>query len=192
MNVDSYLERLYAEGRQNDASRTRRSEMMLNITPSTGVFLDLLVSELKPRRILELGTSNGYSTIWIARAANRIGSQLDSVDISRDKVQMASEHLAECKLQDVVSLHVADCGEFLRECDTATYDLIFLDSDRTAYSRWVDDLVRATRFGLIVVDNATTHPEELLDFKRYLSDKLGFAIGVVPIGNGQMIVQDVG
>jgi len=70
--------------------------------------------------------------------------------------------------------------------------LIFLDSDRTAYSRWVDDLVRATRFGLIVIDNATTHPEELLDFKRYLSDKLGFAIGVVPIGNGQMIVQDVG
>lgn len=192
MNIDSYLERLYAEGQQNDAGKTQRSEMMLNITPSTGVFLELLVSELKPKRILELGTSNGYSTIWLARATSRINSRLDTVDFSRSKSQRAGQHLAECCLQDVVALHVADCGEFLRECDTAAYDFVFLDADRTAYCRWVDDLVRVTRFGLIVVDNATTHAGELLDFRRHLSANLGFDVAVLPIGNGQMIVQASG
>jgi hypothetical protein len=53
-------------------------------------------------------------------------------------------------------------------------------------------LVRVIRFGLLVVDNATTHPKEMLDFKRHLSNDLGFAVAVLPIGNGQMIVQDGG
>jgi len=189
MNVESYLERLYEEGRRTDASTSQRSEMMLNITPSTGVFLDLLLSELKPKRILELGTSNGYSTIWLARAAKRIGSQVDTVDKSFEKAQMAGRHLAECNLQDVVVLHVADGSEFLRGCDTAIYDFVFLDADRAAYCHWVDDLVRVTRFGLLVVDNAISHATELREFQRHLSTNFGLSVTVLPIGNGQMIVQ---
>ncbi|ELP32053.1 O-methyltransferase [Rhodopirellula baltica] len=192
MSVDSHLERLYADGRRNDVATSERSSMMLNITPSTGVFLDLLVSDSKPKRILELGTSNGYSTIWIARAAHRVGAHIDTVDISPRKTRLASRNLAECDLQGVVTIHTADCGDFLRDCDSLFYDLVFLDSDRTAYRDWVVDLVRVIRFGLLVVDNATTHPEEMLDFKRHLSNDLGFAIAVLPIGNGQMIVQDGG
>lgn len=192
MSVDSQLERIYAEGRRNDESTTERSSMMLNITPSTGVFLDLLISDAKPRRILELGTSNGYSTIWLARAARRVGGHIDSVDFSLNKTRLASDNLAECRLRDVVTLHTADCGEFLRRCDSLIYDLVFLDSDRAAYCDWVDHLVRVIRFGLLVVDNATTHPGEIRDFKRHLSNNLGFAVAVLPIGNGQMIVQDGG
>jgi predicted O-methyltransferase YrrM len=192
MNVDSQLERIYADGCRNDDSTSVRSSMMLNITPSTGVFLDLLVSDAKPKRILELGTSNGYSTIWLARAACRVGAHIDSVDIAPQKTQLASCNLAECNLRDVVTLHTADGGEFLRNCDSLIYDLVFLDSDRTAYCDWVDDLVRVIRFGLLVVDNATTHPQEMLEFKRRLSHDLGFAVAVVPIGNGQMIVHEGG
>jgi len=166
--------------------------MMLNVTPSTGAFLDLLVSDSKTTRILELGTSNGYSTIWLARAAKRIGACVDTVDSSAHKVHLAPGNLAECKLDDVVTMHIADGGDFLRDCDNLRYDFVFLDSDRTAYLRWAGDLVRVIRFGLLVVDNATTHPNEMLDFKRHLSDDLGMLVTVIPIGNGQMLVQDGG
>ncbi len=88
----------------NDSSTSDRSAMMFNITPSTGVFLDLLVTELKPKRILELGTSNGYSTLWLARAANRIGSRVDTVDISSlEKADLASDNLAKCGLLEAVT-----------------------------------------------------------------------------------------
>lgn len=192
MSVDSHLERLYAEGQRNDVATSERASMMLNITPSTGAFLDVLVTDAKPKRILELGTSNGYSTIWLARAARHVGAHIDTVDTSPHKTRLASCNLADCKLHDVVTVHTADCGDFLRDCDSLTYDFVFLDSDRTAYCDWVVDLVRVIRFGLLVVDNATSHPNELLDFRRYLSDHLGFAVVVLPIGNGQMIVQDGG
>jgi predicted O-methyltransferase YrrM len=192
MSVDSHLERLYADGRRNDVSTSERSSMMLNITPSTGAFLDVLVTDAKPKRILELGTSNGYSTIWLARAARHIGAHIDTVDTSPHKTRLASCNLADCELQDVVTVHTADCGDFLSDCNSLIYDFVFLDSDRTAYCDWVVDLVRVIRFGLLVVDNATSHPNELLYFRRHLSDDLGFAVVVLPIGNGQMIVQDGG
>lgn len=189
MSIDRYLDRLYVEGRQNDATVSARSEMMLNITPSTGAFLDLLLSESKPKRVLELGTSNGYSTIWLARAARRTGARIDSVDVCDKKSRVADQHLTECEVRDCVSLHVADGGDFLRGCDSEVFDFVFLDSDRKAYVRWVDDLVRVIRFGLLVVDNATSHAAELLDFKRQLTDVFGLSVVVLPIGNGQMIVE---
>ncbi|MFN7878348.1 MAG: O-methyltransferase [Pirellula sp.] len=189
MNIDNFLEQLYDHGRSNDSSTSDRSAMMFNITPSTGVFLDLLVTELKPRRILELGTSNGYSTLWLARAADRIGSRVDTVDISPQKADLASDNLAKCGLQEAVSIHIGDCGEYLSRCDSDCYDLIFLDSDRTAYLKWVENLIRVIRFGLIVVDNATTHPQELFEFKKRLTGHFGLSVVTLPIGNGQMIVQ---
>lgn len=188
MNVDKFLERLYAEGRSNDSIMTCRDSMMLNITPSTGVFLDLLISDSKPTRILELGTSNGYSTIWLARAAKRVGALIDTVDSSVKKVELASKNLTECQLNDIVTMHTADCGDFLKECVSHRYDFVFLDSDRKSYRKWASDLIRVIDFGLMVVDNATTHLHEIIDFKQHLTDDLGFSVVLLPIGNGQLVV----
>lgn len=188
MDIDIHLEQLLADGHHNDQSATERSSMMLNITRSTGAFLDLLVSDSKPNRILELGTSNGYSTIWLARAAKRVGAVIDTVDVSRQKTELALENLTKCQLNDVVTAHVQDGGEYLKQSDADVYDFIFLDSDRAAYMRWANDLLRVIQFGLLVVDNALSHQDEMADFRRHLRDDCGLDTAVLPIGKGQLIV----
>src|SRR5262245_4554670 len=60
-------------GMTNDASTTERPRRMLNITSDTGEFLAVLVKATLARRVLEIGTSNGYSTLWLANAARAIG-----------------------------------------------------------------------------------------------------------------------
>ena len=64
-SVRDVLEELAEFGRQNDARETERSRRMLNITPETGQLLAILVRATQARQVLEIGTSNGYSTIWL-------------------------------------------------------------------------------------------------------------------------------
>ncbi len=131
--IGKILSRVYEQGVANDAKPIERSAMMLNITPSTGQFLDVLIRDSQPKRILEIGTSNGYSTIWIARAASDHGAAVTSLDKSANKTEMASANLCECGLLDRVNLLTLDAGNFLAQCESNHFDLIFLDSDRTQY-----------------------------------------------------------
>lgn len=189
MNVDQFLETLYEEGCENDGAVSGRESMRFNITPATGLFLDLVVNDLRPRRILELGTSNGYSTCWLARAASRVGAVVDSVEISVRKSNEAAENLTACGLRKHVNLHAINAAEFLLGCGKQKFDFVFLDSDRSSYLEWADDLVRATQPGLMIVDNAISHADEMFHFREHLTGHHGLSTVVLPIGKGQMVVQ---
>src|SRR5204862_7988173 len=88
------LDALAAFGEENDARETARPRRMLNITPDTGRLLWILVRLARPRRILEIGTSNAYSTIWLADAARAVGARVVTLEVNPDKARLAREHLA--------------------------------------------------------------------------------------------------
>ena len=96
MNIDSFLDHLYRDRCRIDAAATSRADRMLNSTPSTGAFLDLLIRDLRPNRILELGTSNGYSTIGIGRAAGIVNATVDTVDVAFQKT-VAAQSTRACR-----------------------------------------------------------------------------------------------
>ena len=77
----SFLFELHRRGRDYDASRQDRLERLRNLEPETAALLAVLVRSAKPRRMLELGTSNGYSTAWLTDAARAVGAALVSVEI---------------------------------------------------------------------------------------------------------------
>ncbi len=187
--IDDFLERLYRDGVANDARAITRAEMMLNITPATGKFLEILVVDSKSKRVLEIGTSNGYSTIWLARAAKQNSATVVSLDHNANKIAAAQRNLESAGLSECVALHACDAGGFLSAAQTGSFDFLFLDSDRSQYEKWWPDLRRALRFGTLVADNALSHPHELTRFRDLVNSDPALESVVLPIGKGQWVVR---
>lgn len=179
------LERL---GAANDRETAERSRRMLNITRDTGELLSVLVRATRARRVLEIGTSNGYSTLWLAEAARAIGGALTTVELSDYKVGLAAENFARSGLAPCISLIQDDAGHLLERSEPSAFDFVFLDSERSQYPGWWPQLRRVLRpGGLLVVDNATSHAGQLAPFVSLVSADPLFATCLVPVGNGEFL-----
>lgn len=173
-------------GEAYDATH-ERPRRMLNITRDTGQFLAVLVRATSARRVLEIGTSNGYSTLWLAEAAKAIGGAVTTVESADDKIGLASANFARSGLSAFITLVHDDAGRLLQRTDHSAYDLIFLDSERSKYPEWWPHVRRILRpGGLLVVDNATSHRGEMAPFVA-LVDSAQFATCLVPVGKGEFL-----
>jgi predicted pyridoxine 5'-phosphate oxidase superfamily flavin-nucleotide-binding protein len=126
-HVDS-LETLKAElerfAEANDAATDERPRRMLNITRDTGEFLAVLVRTTSAQRVLEIGTSNGYSTLWLAEAAQAIGGSVTTVEFDMHKVGLATANFGRAGLSPYIKLVQDDAGQFLERSDPSAYDLM--------------------------------------------------------------------
>jgi predicted O-methyltransferase YrrM len=193
MNADLnlLLEELERFGAENDDAVRRGDpgsvQRMLNITRDTGEFLAVLVRATRARDILEIGTSNGYSTLWLADAAGMDGGKVTTVEAQDTKYAMALENFDRAGLRERIDALNVDAGEVLRVAGDAAYDLVFLDADRSQYEGWWPEIRRVLRpRGLLVVDNAVSHAEEMESFMQAVLDD-GFACSLVPVGKGEFL-----
>lgn len=192
--MNAHRERLLLElkayGEANDAAAAARSDKMLNITADTGRWLWMLLRALKPRRVLEVGTSNGYSTIWWADALPGPEQQLVTLESNPAKVAQATQNFRRAGLADRIQMVVGDAGDFLHQADAAAWDLIFLDAERSEYVGYWPDLMRMLApDGLIVADNAVDKAAELEAFRSIVEGSAGWRQVLVPIGNGELFIQ---
>src|SRR5580692_4686247 len=134
--MDEHLQKLLREleerGRENDARATERPRMMLNLEPASAQLLSILVRASGVTRALEIGTSNGYSTIWLAWSLAPAGGRLISIDRNPDKHSLARENLRRAELLDRVELRTGDAAEIAGEL-SGPFDLVFLDADRRSF-----------------------------------------------------------
>ncbi|KOQ64828.1 methyltransferase [Stenotrophomonas maltophilia] len=188
MQLSELKNELARFGAENDAHETERARRMLNITPDTGEFLSVLVRFGNARRVLEIGTSNGYSTLWIAEAAAAIDGHVTTLEYAGDKVAMAHDTFARSGLADRITLVHGDAGQWLAQAADGSIDLLFLDSDREQYAGWWPQLRRVLRRGgLLVVDNATSHAAQMEPLRALLDADQDFGTSLVPVGNGELL-----
>jgi predicted O-methyltransferase YrrM len=181
------LTELYAFGCQHDAAHTEHAERMLNITPDTGEFLRMLVIAGNLKRVLELGTSNGYSTLWLADGCRRIGGQVTTLEKSGSKHALALENIRRAGLERWVEARLTEIDAALPSL--RGYDLVFLDAERSEYAAWWPTLQEVMRpGGLMVVDNATSHAQELVPFRQLVERTAGFDTVLLPLGNGEWLI----
>jgi predicted O-methyltransferase YrrM len=187
--LGKYLEDLYRRGREHDAEQGDRLERLRNVEPDTAQLLAVLVRALGAKRLLELGTSNGYSTLWLADAARGIGGGVLSIDMDPRRTAQAKEHISHVQLEDYVELRTEDAALTLSQAADASVDMIFLDAERPAYCGYWQDLLRVLRFGgLLVVDNVLSHADEVQTFRELVRDEDRVTQVVVPIGAGVLLV----
>jgi predicted O-methyltransferase YrrM len=182
------LRELEQFGQANDAASDQRSQKMLNITHDTGMFLALLIKASKGKNVLEVGTSNGYSTLWLADAVGENG-RVTTIEMAPHKIELADRNFARAGLAPRIRQIADEAGRFMATCRDAEYDFIFLDSDREQYVGWWSALQRILEPGrLIVVDNAISHAHQMEDFARRVAASEGYLSSLCPIGNGELVI----
>jgi predicted O-methyltransferase YrrM len=190
--VSNDLEALKSElerfGKANDEATSERPRRMLNITRDTGEFLSVLVLATGARRILEIGTSNGYSTLWLAEAAQATAGRVTTIEVSEYKIGMAAATFARSGLDSIISLVHEDADRVLGRSADGAFDLIFLDAERPEYPGFWPQLRRVLRpGGLLVVDNAVSHVAEMASFTALVKADPLFSTSLVPVGNGEFL-----
>ncbi len=182
------LERQDALERERDVPRRER---LRQVTPDVGRFLHVLVLATRPGRILEIGTSGGYSTIWLATAARAVGAAVTTLEIDPAKVQVADANLRDAGLTDVATLLPGDAFEYLRG-RTEPVDFVFLDAEKEDYLAFLDLIVPLLPVGgLLVADNLISHAEDLAEFRRRVESDPRLSTVVVPIGRGELLAAKI-
>jgi predicted O-methyltransferase YrrM len=189
--MDQHLRELLQEiqerGLENDARVTERPRMMLNLEPASAQLLSILVRASGVTRALEIGTSNAYSTIWLAWSLAPAGGHIISVDRNPDKHALARENLRRAGLLDHVELRTGDATEIVREL-AGPLDLIFLDADRRKFPELVQILLpKLAAKVLVVADNVLSHPEEIAEYLKLIASLADFQHTTVPVGKGLSI-----
>ncbi|HEV3187707.1 MAG TPA: O-methyltransferase [Acidimicrobiales bacterium] len=158
--VDNYLVSLLSPS--DDALDKALSESdaaglpRINVAPNQGKLLELLAKSHGARRILEIGTLGGYSTIWLARSLSD-GGQLVSLELETKHADVARSNIKRAGLESVVEIRVGPAASSLRDLigeNVEPFDLIFIDADKEGYPEYFALSLELSRVGtMIIADN---------------------------------------
>jgi predicted O-methyltransferase YrrM len=190
MNTElrSYLERLHADGLVFDAAQPDRLNRRRNLDPETAQFISMQIRLMRARSVVEIGTSNGYGTIWLADAVRGSGGSVTTLDINAQTEAIANA--TEAGVGGVIEFVMRDAGDFLGDLPDGTVDVLFLDAERTEYEGWWTHPYRVLRpGGLMLIDNAyRPAPEELDGFVALLEGQDDLDRIALKIGSGLILV----
>jgi len=183
------LERRDALERRQDLPRQQR---LRQVTPDVGRFLHTLVLCTRPRFILEIGTSGGYSTMWLATAGRSVGTAVVTLEIDPLKVKLATSNLREAGLDDAVTIVQGDAFDYLRD-RREPVDFVFLDAEKEDYVRFLELVVPLLPVGgVLVADNLISAAEELAAFRQRAESDTRLSSVMVPIGRGELLTAKIG
>jgi caffeoyl-CoA O-methyltransferase len=182
-----YLEEVDARDRTDGTPRMQR---LRQVTPEGARFIALLAASAPGGEYIEVGTSAGYSTLWLALACRARQRRIHTFEVLPEKVRLARQTFAAAGVEDVVTLIEGDAREHLRQYENIAF--CFLDAEKEIYGEIYDLVVpRMVAGGILVADNAINHRETLQPMlERALNDQRGDAL-IVPVGKGELVCRKV-
>ena len=154
-----------------------------NIPASTGKFFYNLVLISKAKNILEIGTSNGYSTIWLSEAVKQNKGKVTTIEKSDFKIKMAKDNFKRSKLNNIKIIHGDELIEITKLKEK--HDFMFIDAIKKDYINYLKlaekDLKKSS---IIVADNAIMFKDKMQDYLNYVENNKNYSSVLVPIGSG--------
>jgi caffeoyl-CoA O-methyltransferase len=156
-DVDSYIEKLLIP--QDDAlhkaeqSLTEENMPAISVSANQGKFLQIMALSCNARRILEIGTLAGYSTIWMTRALPEIG-KLITIEFERHHAEVAKKNISRAGLESKVEVITGKAVEVLQkmvEDKTEPFDLIFIDADKPPYTEYFQRALKLSHSGTVII-----------------------------------------
>lgn len=186
--VQRVIDELTQAGERHDATQEDRLRRWRVLEPDAGRFLWFLAQALRCRRIVEVGTSRGVSTLWLADAARATRGTVVSIDTDPVAQRAARGSVTGAGLSDHVDFRLQDGGDALAAMPDGEVDLLFLDAERTEYASWWPHPVRVLRQGgVLVADNALSHPGEIAPLRDLLEQDQNLVVTTIAVGKGELV-----
>ena len=178
-----YLEGLDAKDREDGTPRLQR---LRQIPPETGKFISLLAASAPPGKLIEIGTSAGYSTLWLSLACQESENKIITFELLEEKVKLAKETFKVSQVEPLVELNKGDARDLLKDVQNISF--CFLDAEKEYYEECYDLVIPKMVVGaFFVADNVISHEEELKPLiNKVFVDKRVDAL-IIPLGKGLLL-----
>jgi caffeoyl-CoA O-methyltransferase len=182
-----YLEEIDSHDRSDGTTRMKR---LRQIPPEVGKFIALLAAVTPEGLNIEIGTSAGYSTLWLSLSCRTLGRKLSTYEILEDKAALARETFSMAGVGDIVDFNHGDILVSLPGLKNIAF--CFLDAEKEIYAQCYESLVpNMVPGGILVADNAISHEKVLRPMlDRALADDRVDAL-IVPIGQGELVCRRI-
>lgn len=180
------MRELEAQDTTDREDGTPRLQRLRQIPPVTGKFLALLCASAPKGSVLEVGTSAGYSSLWLSLACKKRGDRLTTFEILEEKIIRARETFEAAGLNEQIRLIHGDARDMIASYTNIAF--CFLDAEKEVYldiyEKVVPNLIAG---GILAADNAINHADTLAGFLTQAENDLRVDALVVPVGKGVLV-----
>ena len=158
-----------------------------NISRSSANFLNMLIKISGAKNVVEVGTSNGYSGIWLAKALQNTGGHLTTIEYYEKRIILAQENFQKCGVDDIITIKQGSACEALETIDFEI-DFAFIDANKGEYIKYFDIInPKLKKGGLIAADNITSHPQKVAPFVEKIKNDPNYQVEILDLPAGMLI-----
>jgi len=195
--IDTVLKRIEEQEKleQENPYEIPNSEKVLAIGRNTGIFYNILLQSMDAKKILEIGMSAGYSTIWFAEAiSKKTGGKIITIDQDKKKIERAKRNFEDAGLSDLIEIRHGDALEVILDIknesnSSESFDFVFIDADKERYIQYFDAILPMVKPGGLIGADNILFPERFQKFSnlyvKHVRNNPKIRSVTIPIDNGE-------
>jgi predicted O-methyltransferase YrrM len=195
--IDNVLRRIEEQEKfeQENPFKIPNSEKVLSIGRDTGIFYNILLQNITAKKILEIGMSVGYSTIWFADSiSKKPEGKIVTIDHDEKKIERAKKNFEESGISEIIDIRHGDALKILSDINnesnsSESFDFIFIDADKERYIQYFDAALPLLKPGGFIGADNILFPERFQKFTnlyvKHVRKNPNIRSVTIPIDNGE-------